>query len=145
LRVTPQAGRTQGAVFAGPVTFTVGTGVMPCGDWQKQGLAAYSGGIRYRRTISVEPPRVGTRAVLDLGEVRGTAEVAVNGQPVGARVWSPCQFEIGSCLRAGPNRIEVTVFNTLAPYLDTVSPTPFVLPGQKRSGRFGPVQIVWPH
>ncbi len=140
LRLVPAAGRSGGAVFGGPVTFKVGRGRMSLGDWQHQGLAAYSGGLTYRHTVRLEA--VGA-VVLDLGEVRGTAEVAVNGQPAGVRVWSPYRFEIGHALRAGDNQIEITVFNTLGPYLAAASPTPYVFPGQTRSGMFGPVRLLW--
>jgi len=79
---------------------------------------------------------------LDLGRVRGTAEVWVNGQPAGVRVWSPYQFLITDFLRAGENRVEVLVLNTLAPYLDVQSPTFYVFPGQTDSGLLGPVHLV---
>lgn len=38
--------------------------------------------------------------------------------------------------------VEVLVTNTLAPYLDAVSPTPFVFEGQKVSGLLGPVRLL---
>jgi hypothetical protein len=42
----------------------------------------------------------------------------------------------------GSLTIEVDVANTLGPYLDATSPTPFVLAGQTVSGLFGPVRLL---
>ncbi|WP_345024774.1 hypothetical protein [Nonomuraea roseoviolacea] len=82
--------------------------------------------------------------VLDLGRVRGTAEVRVNGRACGVRVCSPYRFDVGAALRPGENTVEVEVYGTLAPHLDAVSPTHFVFPGQRVTGLFGPVRLVLP-
>ena len=42
----------------------------------------------------------------------------------------------------GANTLEVLVLNTLAPYLNAVSPTHYVRPGQAVSGLFGPVRLL---
>jgi hypothetical protein len=81
--------------------------------------------------------------VIDLGAVRGTAEVVVNGRSLGIRVCAPYVFEATSALRTGVNEIEVLVFGTLAPYLDAASPTHFVFSGQRVSGLMGPVRMRW--
>ncbi len=140
LRVEPQHGRTGGGVFTAPVTYTTAIGMMRLGDWAAQGLTAYSGGIRYQTTFTLDA--LSSQAVLDLGKVRGTAEVRVNGRNAGVRVWSPYQFDIAALCEVGENTVEVLVLNTLAPYLDAVSPTHYVRPGQKVSGLFGPVQML---
>ncbi|MCA0453725.1 MAG: hypothetical protein LCI00_07105 [Chloroflexi bacterium] len=139
LRVEPENGRTGGGVFTAPITYTTAAGAMRLGDWAAQGLTAYSGGIRYQTTFRLDALSSGV--VLDLGKVRGTAEVTVNGQGAGVRVWSPYQFDITALCDVGENTVEVLVLNTLAPYLDAVSPTHYVRPGQKVSGLFGPVQV----
>jgi hypothetical protein len=107
-------------------------------DWQDAGLPAHSGAVRYRRRIEVP---AGRRPVLDLGEVRGTAEVLVDGESAGVRVCSPYRFDLGDRVGDGGASLEVLVCNTLAPHLDAVSPTPYVFAGQKRSGIFGPVTL----
>jgi hypothetical protein len=81
--------------------------------------------------------------VVDLGRVRGSAEVAVNSRPLGVRVCPPYAFPAAGSLSAGENEIEVVVYGTLGPYLDAVSPTHFVFPGQRASGLFGPVRVRW--
>jgi hypothetical protein len=136
LRVVTRPGYSHGAILAGPVTFEVGPGTIALGDWQEVGLPEYSGGVRYRRRF----PAV-RGSIVDLGRVRGTAEVTLNGESLGVRVCAPYTFEVGDALRAGGNELEVLVYNTLAPYLDAVSPTSFVFPGQKVSGLFGPVRL----
>lgn len=141
LRVVPDRGRTGGGVFEGPVTYSMGPGRIALEPWADQGLEAYSGGIRYRTSFAAGELPDG-RIELDLGRVRGTAEVCVNGRPAGVRIWSPYYFDITDLVRPGTNTVEILVCNTLAPYLRAVGPTPYVLPGQECSGILGPVQIV---
>ncbi|MEH1127751.1 hypothetical protein [Micromonospora sp. CPCC 206061] len=138
VRVTTQPGFSHGAALTGPVVFDVGDGLVGLGDWEEQGLAGYSGGVRYRQRFTVD---AGGPATVDLGRVRGTAEVALNGEPLGARFCGPYRFT--GALRAGDNEIEVVVYGTLAPYLDEVSPTHFVYPGQRHTGLFGPVTLTY--
>ena len=80
--------------------------------------------------------------MLALGQARGTAEVWVNGQAVGARIWSPYRFDISSAVQVGENSVEVLVCNTLAPYLWATSPTHYVFEGQEVSGLMGPVRVM---
>ncbi|MEO3799842.1 hypothetical protein [Nonomuraea sp. B1E8] len=135
LRVTTVPGRQSGAAFTGPVRFTCGPGRMRLGDWEERGLAGYSGGVRYRATVTAQAGP----GELDLGRVRGTAEVTVNGRPCGIRVCSPYVFDVE--LDDGDNVVEVLVLGTLAPYFDEVSPTHFVFAGQRVTGLFGPVRL----
>jgi hypothetical protein len=140
LRIVPEKGRTEGGVFSGPVTYDIEEGPIGLGDWSDLGLEAYSGGLRYKSNFTLSVAPVGS-LVLDLGRVRGTAEAWVNGQPVGARIWSPYRFEITAAAREGVNTVEVLILNTLAPYLHAVSPTRFIPAGQTCSGLFGPVTV----
>ncbi|MGW0808504.1 hypothetical protein [Nonomuraea sp. NPDC002799] len=133
--VTTVPGAQGGAAFAGPVRFTCGPGRMRLGDWEERGLAGYSGGVRYRTTVTAGAGP----GLLDLGRVRGTAEVTVNGRACGIRVCSPYAFDVE--LDEGANTVEILVLGTLGPYLDEVSPTHFVFPGQRRTGLFGPVLL----
>jgi hypothetical protein len=106
-------------------------------------LPEYSGGVRYRTTLALDPAGAETsRALLDLGAVRGTAEVHVNGEPAGVRVCAPYAFDVTEQLRTGENQVEVLVLGTLGPYLDAVSPTHFVFDGQLTSGLLGPVTVT---
>jgi hypothetical protein len=131
--VEPAPGLYGGALLTGPVAFWTGTGELDLADWQDAGLANHSGGVRYRRRLETDI------AGLDLGEVRGTAEVFVDGVSVGVRVCSPYRFELQADAGA---TLEILVLNTLGPHLDAVSPTPYVFAGQRRSGLFGPVRAT---
>jgi Glycosyl hydrolases family 2, sugar binding domain len=140
IRMEPTDGRTEGALWDGPITFECGTGRLSEGPWADAGLASYSGGVRYQREFEIDE---GVREVgLDLGNVRGTVEVSVNGTPVGVRVWSPYRFDLTDAVRSGANDLRVTVFNTLGPYLDDASPTLAVFAGQRVSGLLGPARLV---
>ncbi|WP_326764237.1 hypothetical protein OG978_06325 [Streptomyces sp. NBC_01591] len=141
LRVRTRPGYEGGAALAGPVRCTVGPGRIRLGDWEGQGLAEYSGGVRYSRVVAVPADSVAGRVSLDLGRVRGTAEVRVGGVAAGVRVCSPYVFDLTGLVVPGANSVEITVFGTLAPHLDATSPTHFVFPGQRVSGLLGPVRL----
>jgi hypothetical protein len=113
--------------------------VIGVGSWESFGLGSYSGGVSYHRELHLDQP--GT-VVLDLGVVRGTVEVFVNGHPVGVRIWSPYRFDLTGLVRDGVNQLTVTVFNTLGPLLDDTSPTAGVYAGQRVSGLLGPVRLL---
>jgi hypothetical protein len=143
LRVETEPGHEAGAILDGPVRFVTGVGSMSLGDWEDRGLAGYSGGVRYRRRIEwVGAGEEEIRLLLDLGRVRGTAEVLVNGVSTGVRLWFPYTFDLTGHLSTGENDLEVRIFNTIGPYLDAVSPTRFVFEGQRVSGLMGPVKIL---
>jgi hypothetical protein len=137
LTLRTEPGFEAGAALAGPIRAIVGPGRMALGDWEDHGLAEYSGGVCYRRKITA------TGAVqLDLGRVRGTAEVLVDGRSAGVRFCAPYVFELTGL--TGEHTLDIEVFGTAAPYLDAVSPTHFVFGGQRTSGLFGPVQLRHP-
>jgi hypothetical protein len=147
IAVEPAPGLSGGALLDGPVRCHVGRGRSELADWQDIGLHSHSGAVRYRRHIEAPGGDPGggdapPLAILDLGEVRGTAEVLVDGRQVGVRVCSPYAFDLSGRVGPGGAELEVLVCNTLAPHLDAVGPTPFVLAGQKRSGLFGPVSLT---
>jgi hypothetical protein len=143
LRVTHVAGCYGGAALAAPVTFDVGEGQMPLGSWHELGLPHYSGGVRYQQTVEVPREYAARHLWLDLGHVRGTAELSVNGRPVGVRLWRPYRFDVTGRVRPGENTFVVTVYNTLGPHFGAGGyPTPYVYPGQEVSGILGPVRLV---
>ncbi len=136
LAIEPAPGLRGGGVLAGPVRFATATGMVELGDWQARGLTSHSGGVRYRRTLGDVPSG---RLRLDLGVVRGTAEVLVDGTSVGVRVCSPYRFDVS----AGPgSTLDILVLNTLGPHLDAISPSHYIFAGQTRSGLFGPVTLT---
>ncbi|MFD4857368.1 hypothetical protein [Streptomyces atratus] len=141
LRVRTRPGHEGGAALAGPVRCEVGAGRIRVGDWETHGLAEYSGGVRYRRVVTVPAEVAAGHVSLDLGRVRGTAEVRIGGVAAGVRVCSPYVFDLTGLVGPGANTLDITVFGTLAPHLDATSPTHFVFPGQRVSGLLGPVRL----
>jgi hypothetical protein len=137
LTLLTEPGFESGAALTGPIRAIVGPGRIGLGDWEDHGLSEYSGGVRYRRQLTTA---ASGRVQLDLGRVRGTAEVLVDGQSAGVRFCAPYVFELAD-LAPGEHTLDVEVFGTVAPYLDAVSPTHFVFGGQRTAGLFGPVRV----
>jgi hypothetical protein len=73
-------------------------------------LAHYSGAGVYETTF--ELGQTEGKVELDLGAVGVAAEVWVNDQPCGSRVWRPFRFDISKALRAGKNTLKVRVVNS---------------------------------
>ncbi len=118
----------------------MGEGRIPFGSWDELGLSHYAGGLVYTAELELEALD-GRKAVLDLGRVRGTAEVRVNGQDCGIRLWHPYRFDISQAAKPGKNRIEIRVFNTLGPHYAEGHPSRHVFKNHTKSGIFGPVSV----
>lgn len=119
------------------------------GDWAQQGLADYSGGVLYRTEFVLPEGHEGGALWLDLGEVAVSADVVVNGLPLGARAWAPYAFEVTDAVTVGANVLEVVVRNTLANYYATVPDVARLavgqgglVPARLRSGLVGPVRLL---
>jgi hypothetical protein len=103
----------------------------------------WSGGRPDRERLRWQMEQPGDSVLLDLGDVRGAAEVRVNNAPAGTLPWSPYRAGISGYLSPGTNDLEVIVRGTLAGYLDSASLTPAVTRGQARRGLFGPVTVIF--
>jgi hypothetical protein len=145
LRFDAASGHSGGGLLSGPVQARTVSAPGGLAEWAQLGLESFGGRVSYRRTIHVEPPGPGDSVLLDLGEVRGTAEVLVNQICAGTLTWSPYKADITAYLRPGANDLEVIVRGTLAGYLGSASPTPAVTRGQDRHGLFGPVAMLLCH
>jgi len=101
-------------------------------------LPGFSGTFRYQ--TSFEAPAPAQLAQLDLGAAFEVAEVWVNGQTAGVRLAPPYQFEIGSFLQPGANRLTIEVTNTLV----NAEPDFYSrYATQEPSGLLGPVRLRW--
>lgn len=145
-------GRRGGALLDGAVEVEVATAQTTLASWEDLGLRGLGGQVTYRTTIRRQSPVEPARTLLDLGEVRGTADVLVDGVLVDRLVWGPWVCELTDALRAGeldasgaPDEaeLEIVVRGTLAGYLDDASPTMAVAAGQVRTGLFGPVRLSY--
>ncbi|MGK3940547.1 glycosyl hydrolase [Streptomyces caeruleatus] len=133
----PTAVLRGGSAWRGPVRVRTVPAPLPLGEWGELGLGGWSGGVTYARTLQVP---AGPDPVLDLGRVRGSVEVRVDGELVGEAFCAPYRFELrGSAGRTV--RLDVTVHNTLAPYLAEATPTAWAFPSQLPSGLLGPVRL----
>lgn len=142
IRIEQTPGYYAGAAIPEPIALDCVPGQAPLGDWSNLGvLAAYSGGAWYRKMITVTPQQATGRVILQLGKVAATAEIRVNGQVAGIRVAPPWSVDVSRFIKAGENRVEVLVYNTLANHYSVGIPTHYLAAGQTVSGLLGPVQI----
>lgn len=142
LRVSFHPGFYVGAAFSDPIQFRVGKGLIRDGDWSRQGLEYFSGGLNYGRALETSAEDLKSRITLDLGDVRTSAEVLVNGRSAGTRLARPFSFDLSGHLGVGTNRITVKTLNTLANYMSAL-PTRYVYEGQTVSGMLGPVTLLY--
>lgn len=136
LTTEPTAFHRGGAAWAGPAEITHRGGPIALGEWSDVGLGAWSGGVRYTREL---PDGVADHTVLDLGALRGSVEVRLAGAVVGEAFCAPFRFALPAYDREVT--LEITVFNTLGPFLAGSTPTSWVFPSQLSSGLFGPVVL----
>jgi hypothetical protein len=132
-------GLLPGYGFPEPLRFHCGPGKVRTGDWREVGLPTYSGGLCYRQRFTMENKPKGVW--LDLGKIRGTVEVSLNGSSCGTRPWSPYRFDLSEAIRSGENTLEATVYNTLGPFFGEGHPALFGYPSQLASGIMGPVVL----
>lgn len=118
----PWPGGTPGqmlAQLAGPWRVTTADGrpttVPAPGDWARApGFELFAGSLLYQVRIRLTASQASAAAFLDLGAVGDIAEVKVNGQAVGVRVWAPYILPVHGALCPGENLVEVRVTNSLA-------------------------------
>ncbi|TBN55539.1 hypothetical protein EYE40_15180 [Glaciihabitans arcticus] len=114
-----------GSVITAALPATVALG----GDWTMQlgnGSAAvtrplaswtniapnYSGTATYTRSVTLTAAQLEAGWTLDLGSVANAAEVTVNGEKVGDRIWAPYTLDVSDALEVGVNEISIVVTNT---------------------------------
>ncbi len=97
----------------------------------------FSGTVRYTATVDL----AGDETVLDLGEVGETAELFLNGECAGVRLFPPYRFSVAGLAREGANELEVLVTNTLGYRIhDMFSKYLMLLP----TGMLGPIRAERP-
>jgi hypothetical protein len=94
-----------------PAEFTV-NGAAQCelDSWRNMGMIRFTGFVDYEGEFSLED--VG-EATIDLGKVLHMAEVWINGQWAGERLWPPFQFDVTPYIKSGKNKIRVRVGNLM--------------------------------
>jgi hypothetical protein len=84
-------------------------------DWNKRSEPAiknFSGAALYTKTFKVASLETGKRYFLDLGDVRETAQVTLNGKDLGVLWSAPYRVDITSVLQKENNELKVNVINT---------------------------------
>jgi len=83
-------------------------------DWTKhpeKGIRQYSGTATYANQFDFSANRPAQRLYLDLGKVKGLAEVRLNGKNLGVVWCAPWRVEITEAVKAGENRLEIDIVN----------------------------------
>ncbi|MCL4544435.1 MAG: hypothetical protein M1118_07535, partial [Chloroflexi bacterium] len=138
IRVVPEIPTPEAAIFTAPVRVQTAPSRGSLGDWRTAlHLPHHSGAVEYELVVEGTEPR----AWLDLGYVRGTAAVWVDGQSAGVRLWHPFFFDLEGLWGAGRHRLRIRVTNTLGAHYESGRPTSLVGPGQGAGGLFGPVRL----
>jgi len=134
-------GYSGGSALPEPIAIKCGKGVIELGDWSEMGVMKnYSGGVLYRKSITLTKEQIENEVVLDLGDVVATAEVHVNGKLAGEKVAPPWKVDISEFVRPGENEVEILVYNTLSNHYLTI---PTWYRGPLRSGLIGSVTIEY--
>ncbi len=118
--------------------------------WQAWGLDEFTGFVDYQTTFECRGRY--EQFELDLGDVRHMAEVWVNGQAVGKRLWAPFRYDVASVIRPGTtNTLRVRVGNLFCNAMRPLEDRKEVFTGwayskstpeQRTSGLLGPVRIL---
>jgi hypothetical protein len=82
------------------------------GDWCKVNGDDFSGSCMYKTTF--KKPQTDGDIVIDLGKVKVSCELFVNGKSMGVKVMSPYTFKVANSDMKEENVLEVRVSNTVA-------------------------------
>ena len=91
---------------------TAPTTGLSIGDWGGQGLAFYSGTVKYCSECDVTVTD-GERCIIRIPEFRAPCiRILVNGADAGNVAWAPFELDITDHVKPGANRIEIEVFGS---------------------------------
>lgn len=141
LRVEAPRDSRAGDALPEPVRFVCGSGVIAVGDWSEYGLDAFSGIGEYSQKLIIPEIAEGDKIILELGEVRATAEVLVDGLSAATLLTPPWRANLTQFLKSGNHELTIRIANTLANYYAHGIPSPYAFQEQNRSGLFGPVKL----
>ncbi|KPL15609.1 MAG: hypothetical protein AMS26_07295, partial [Bacteroides sp. SM23_62] len=119
------------------------------GSWYDYGLQRFTGFVDYETIVQLDSSC--TEAILDLGSVLYMAEVWINGENAGSRLWRPFEFDISGFLTEGENSIRIRVGNLVHNEMSLINDveesitfwgrTGIPLLDDLEAGLFGPVKI----
>jgi hypothetical protein len=85
------------------------TGLRSWTEWPD--LALFSGVVTYTAEFGISAGEARQRWILDVGELRESAAVTLNGRRLGDLWTTPFQIDLSPALRAGRNRLSLAVAN----------------------------------
>ncbi|MBL4574514.1 MAG: hypothetical protein JKY51_00245, partial [Opitutaceae bacterium] len=101
-------------------------------DWaQCKGFELFTGTLVYRANIEI--PQDAEEVSIDLGQVGDIAEVFLNGESKGVRMWAPYRFDLEKTVALAPHQLEVRITNSMANEYNGA---------QMPSGLMGPVELL---
>ena len=102
------------AVPLAPIEFVVDdVEVQQLKPWYEWGLQQYTGYVDYTATLTVDDEPA-DESIVELEDVSYMAEVFVNGESVGARLWPPFRFDVSDVLKKGKNILTIRVGSLIA-------------------------------
>ncbi len=90
------------------------TSPVTLGDWSKLIGSAYSGSCVYETSFTLPDEKSGKEGVINLGDVRYTAQVFLNGRHLGTALASPYRLKIPCGVLEKNNTLKIAVTNTSA-------------------------------
>jgi len=113
-RVVLKTARRNLAHWTEPGTFFCeGDVPRPLANWDRWGLTRFSGFLDYDLSFEVPALAPGEKAIIDLGRLEHVAELWINGENAGQRMWPPFEFEATALLKPGMNHLKVRVGNLI--------------------------------
>jgi len=82
--------------------------LQPCSAW---GLDSLSGYVEYEKHFTLAQTQ--GRIILDLGKVLNCAQIYLNGELAGERLWPPYRIDISQNLHEGDNQLNIRIGNLL--------------------------------
>ena len=84
------------------------------GSWtENEELKDFYGTVSYRTEFEIDLKDV-DKLILDMGPVAEQAEVYLNDEFVGYKLWAPYVMDVTSCVKQGKNDLKINVTNSLA-------------------------------
>ena len=107
-------------------------------SWTEIPEARFFSGLGIYEAEFEAPPLGGLGVLLDLGQVRETAEVSLNGRVAGLAWMRPYNVDVTTHLKLGPNRLRIDVTNLLINKILGIGPIDYSKVFEKYGERFWP-------
>jgi hypothetical protein len=121
VRVEPSGPYTDADVLRAPIRFSTTHMRGSLGDWRTAlCLPHHSGAVEYETTLNLKGTE---QTILELGHIRGTAEVWLDGKAMGVRTWRPYRFDLGNHIQEGMHRLRIRITNTLGTHYEIGRPS----------------------